>query len=285
MNNKIVEFRGIENLVVAEVVKDEASEIQFGEVKSLAGIANLSKEVESNSETHYYDNMPAIVINTLGPDTITISTSVLALAMRAFITGARYDESKGMLIEGSEQTKYFAIGYKTKATDGTYRYVWRLKGTFAIPSSEHATENNENNANGQELVFTGIKTVHKFTNNTDANGNPDGAKGIVIDGAKTNDTSFFASVLTPDTFTPVTPTTNVTITYDGNGKTSGDVPASQTVASGSPVTLSSGAGLEKSGDAISGWNTQSDGSGTKYNLGATITPTTDMTLYADFTTG
>ncbi len=198
MAQEIKEFRGVENLVVAEVTKDASDAITFGAVEKLAGVAEISKEAESSSETHYYDNSPLIVINSQGSDTVTIQASVLSLEMVAKITGRHFDATKGMLVEGSRENKYFAIGYKTKATDGTYRYVWRLKGTFAIPNESHQTENDGTDANGQELVFTGIKTTHKFTT---GNG---GAYAIVVDGAKTNDTEFFAAVKDPDTFTPAT---------------------------------------------------------------------------------
>lgn len=281
---KITEFRGISNLVVAEVLKDTSEEILFGPVEPLAGVAELSKEVESSSESHYYDNQPAVVINSVGPDTVTITSSVLSMAMRAKITGSHYDQEKGMLIEGSEKNKYFAIGYKTKLTDGSTRYVWRLKGTFAVPSSTHQTESNGTDANGQELVYTGIKTEHKFSSNLDDNGNPDGAKAIVVDGSKTNDASFFVSVFTPDTFTPV-PRTTFTITYNGNGKTEGDVPSTQTVPQGESVNAADGAGLKKDDEEFSSWNTESDGTGTSYAVGASITPTGNMTLYAIFVAG
>ena len=198
MAQDIKEYRGIENLVYAEVTKDDASEYTCGTVKSLAGVAELSKETESSSEAHYYDNKPLIVINTQSEDTVTIQASVLSLQTLADITGRTYDSTKGLFVEGERENKYFAIGYKTKATDGTYRYVWRLKGIFAIPNDQHTTENDGTDANGQELVFTGISTTHKFTN-----ADNDGAYAIVVEGEKTTDASFFASVQDPDTFTPV----------------------------------------------------------------------------------
>ncbi|MBR1453609.1 MAG: hypothetical protein IJ593_03080 [Lachnospiraceae bacterium] len=209
MSEKTKEFRGIENLVYAEVTADTADSFTCGTVKPLAPVAELTRETENNSESHYYDNKPLIVINAVGVDTVTIQTAVLPLEVLADITGRTYDDTKGMLVEGKRTEKYFAIGYKTKATDGSYRYVWRLKGSFAIPSSEHSTENADTDANGQELVFTGMQTAHKF-----ANADNDGAFAIVVNGEKTNDTSFFATVQDPDTFTPVT--------NSGSGSTTGN---------------------------------------------------------------
>ena len=162
--DKIVEYRGIENLVYAEVTKDDATGITFGAVKKLAGVAELSKEVESSKEVHYYDNKPAVVIDSVGNDNITINASALDLETLADITGQAFNQAKGLLIEGSKSQKYFAIGYKTEMTDGSVVYVWRLKGTFAIPNSSHKTKNDGADADGQELTYTGINTTYKFNN-------------------------------------------------------------------------------------------------------------------------
>ena len=55
--------------------------------------------------------------------------------------------------------KYFAVGYRLRLTDGTYRYVWRLKGSFAIPDETSATEDDSTTTNNQQLTFTGVKTI------------------------------------------------------------------------------------------------------------------------------
>jgi len=70
-----------------------------------------------------------------------------------------------------------------------------------------------------------------------------------------------------------------TITYNANGG-SGTVPASQTVNAGSSITLPSGDGLSKTGYTFGGWNTNSSGTGTNYNVGALYTPTGTISLYA-----
>lgn len=204
--DEITEYRGVEDLVAAEVLTDNNNEEEgytTGEVFDIAGVAEISKSTSSSNESHYYNNMPAVVVSSTGADEVTLSVSAIPLDKLAKITGQKYDELTGALIEGERETKYFAIGYKTKKTNGDYVYVWRLKGTFNIPESTHATENDGTDANGQELTYTGINTTHKFTKVTDKNGNKKGAKAINVDVAKglADVSTFFDEVVTPDTLT------------------------------------------------------------------------------------
>lgn len=203
--DEIVEYRGVEDLVAAEVLTDdnaaEGGGYTTGDVFDIAGIAEITKSTSSSNESHYYNNMPAVVVSSTGADEVTLSASAIPLDVLAKLTGQKYDETTGTLIEGDRETKYFAIGYKTKKTNGDYVYVWRLKGTFNIPESTHATEDDGTDANGQELTYTGITTTHKFTKVTDKNGNKKGAKAINVDlGKNLADVSdFFDEVVTPDT--------------------------------------------------------------------------------------
>lgn len=204
---EITEYRGVEGLVAAEVLIDDnetntASSGQTpnhgyvtGDVFSIAGVATIARTTENSNETHYYDNMPAIVINSTGADEVTITASAIPFDVLAKITGQNYDDTTGALIEGPRESKYFALGYKTKKTNGDEVYVWRYKGQFNIPDSEHSTENDGTDANGQELTFTGIATTHKFTKTGK------GAKAINVDLGKdlADVDEFFDTVTTPDT--------------------------------------------------------------------------------------
>jgi uncharacterized repeat protein (TIGR02543 family) len=70
-----------------------------------------------------------------------------------------------------------------------------------------------------------------------------------------------------------------TITYDGNGYTSGSAPL-PTIGLGS-VTLATNSGaLSKSSSTFGGWNTSADGSGIPYSVGSNYTLLADITLYA-----
>lgn len=196
----VFEFRGVDNLVYAEVTGDD-NETEGGYVtgivKPLSPVATISKSTESSSEAHYYDNQPMLVINSEAADEITLTVAPPDLKTYAELVGKDFDETTGMMIDCERATKYFAIGYRTKGTDGKYRYVWRLKGSFAIPEETNETENDGTDTTNMELTYTGIATTHKFTKNNKP------AKGVVVDERfdKVDFSTFFDKVQTPDTVT------------------------------------------------------------------------------------
>lgn len=83
------------------------------------------------------------------------------------------------------------------------------------------------------------------------------------------------AVWTPDTYT---------VTYDGNGETSGTAPADQMKTYGVDLTLRTNTGnLERAGYTFDGWNSAANGSGTSYPSGGNYTTEADHTLYAAWT--
>lgn len=200
MAQYVDEFRGTDNLVYAEVTADDnltgdGHGYVTGTVKVLAPVAEISKTVETASDTKYYDNKPALTINAEGADTITLTVPALDLATLADVTGKTYDSTTGAFMDGERTPKYFALGYRLRLTDGTYRYVWRYKGSFGIPDETSQTENASTDSNNQQLTYTGIQTMHKFTKTGTSE------KALVVDqrDGLADLTGFFATVTTCDT--------------------------------------------------------------------------------------
>ena len=78
----------------------------------------------------------------------------------------------------------------------------------------------------------------------------------------------------------------VSVTYDGNGKTGGNVPtdASSPYTPSSTVTVLGNTGnLVRTGYTFAGWNTQADGDGTSYAADETFSISANTTLYAKWT--
>lgn len=203
---EVFEFRGVDNLYVAEVLVDTEEAYECETPVFLSPVAEIGKTTEISSEAHYYDNAPIIMINSEGSDKISITMAPPVLDLLAKINGKSFDEETGMMIDSERQNKYFAIMYRTKGTDGKYRYVTRLKGTFSIPDETNATENEGTDTTNTSIEFTGIHTTHKFEKGKLTNGTWEKAtaKGIVVDTryGKATVEDFFETVHTPDTITP-----------------------------------------------------------------------------------
>lgn len=196
---KIEEYRGVSDVVIAPLTADTTDELTYGEVVELAGISELSKEVETSQETHYYDNVAALVISGEGADNYTLKLSALDLQRLALISGRHYDETTGMLVETERSLNYFAVGYKTGLTGdvalGDYdRYVWKYKCQFDVPGENAKTKDNSTTAEGQEIKLTSIFTNHRF----DIDGKQKAVKGIVVANVgKADLTNFFKAVTLP----------------------------------------------------------------------------------------
>ena len=201
MNETVFEYRGVDSLVYAKVIKDTREEIVFGVVKPLAPVAEIGKTTESSSESHYYDNAPKIVITSTNSDNLKFQVAVLDLPTLAEITGQDYLPDLGALVEGEQEEQYIAVGYRTKGTDGKYRYVWRYKGIFSIPDETSHTEENNTNTNNMELNWTGVTTNYRF------NKTKKSAKALITDEriAVFDTEHFFDTVKTPDNLSSSAP--------------------------------------------------------------------------------
>lgn len=200
---KIFEFRGIDNLYVAKVTKDDSEGYTCDTPVRLSYVAEVAKSTDSASEAHYYDNKAMIVVNSESADKITLTIAPPALEMLSKIIGKSFDAELGMMVDSERNNDYYAIMYRSKGTDGQYRYVSRLKGTFNIPEDDNQTENDGTDTTNTSIEFTGIYTEHEFTKGK-YNGTAwekGSAKGIVVDTryGLADVSKFFDQIQTPDT--------------------------------------------------------------------------------------
>ena len=202
-SQQIFEFRGVDNFYFAEVIEDDANGYSCGTPVHIP-VQEIGKATDSSSEAHYYDNKAMIVVNSESADTITLVLAPPALQLLAQMTGKSFDATTGMMVDSPRQNKYFAIMYRTKGTDGGYRYVSRLKGQFNIPEESVQTENDGTDTTNTSIEFTGIYTEYEFTkgiyHSDTQTWEKAGVKGIVVDAryGLADVSNFFASVQTPD---------------------------------------------------------------------------------------
>ena len=94
------------------------------------------------------------------------------------------------------------------------------------------------------------------------------------------ESTIYATVSLPTSVAIVPTIDRYTISYNANGGT-GSIPSQQQWY-GESTTLNGGSGFVKTNYKVAGWNTKANGTGTHYALGATISATSNLTLYAEW---
>lgn len=188
------EFRGLRNLVVAELLVDTEEQLIYGPVKRLSYIAQVTRETATNSATSYYDDNPMIVKTSVGADTLNFTITPPDLDVLAEVTGQDFIYQLGAMVEGARTNNYFAVGYEYSGTDGRTRYVWRYKGQFQTPSEDVKTADDSVDSSNTTITYTSINTTHKFLRTGKT------AKDMIIDDTydRVNIDTFFDEVHTPD---------------------------------------------------------------------------------------
>ena len=227
-SQQIFEFRGVDKFYFAEVTQDDATGYATGTPVHIP-VQEIGKSTDSASEAHYYDNKAMIVVNSESADTIVLTIAPPALDKLAQLIGKSFDETTGMMVDSPRQNKYFAITYRTKGTDGGYRYVTRLKGQFNIPEETYQTEDDGTDTNNTQITFTGIYTEYEFNKGVydGTQWHKAGAKGIVVDAryGLADVSTFFDSIQTPDSVEIA----GVRVTGVSVAPTSGSIAVSETL--------------------------------------------------------
>ena len=250
-SQQIFEFRGVDKFYFAEVTKDDATGYETATPIHIP-VQEIGKSTDSASEAHYYDNKAMIVVNSESADTIVLTIAPPALDKLAQLIGKSYDETTGMMVDSPRQNKYFAITYRTKGTDGGYRYVTRLKGQFNIPEETYQTENDGTDTNNTQITFTGIYTEYEFNKGVydGTKWSKAGAKGIVVDAryGLANISTFFDEIQTPDSIqvAPI-PVTGVTVS-----------PTSDSIAVSETLTLTATVAPEDATNKTVTWSSSDD---------------------------
>lgn len=197
-----IEYRGCRKLVYAEVLTDTEGGMTFGEVKPLAPVQQIQREVSRSSATTYYDNVAANTITAEGAEVNNFVIAVPTDEVMADIEGKYYDPEKKVYSDAPISDKFYAVGYVLgeKGDEADEDFCWKLKGTFQIQGTEHNTENDGTDTTNITLGYTAVYPHANFTHGGNA-GNGGKSKGVRIKknaGVMTED-AFFAEVQTIDT--------------------------------------------------------------------------------------
>lgn len=197
--------RGLSEVYAAEILTDETGENGYtaGTPFHLIPAGEMSRTASSEKTPVYFDNAVFYQSGSESATEISITGAALRPAALARLNAKHIDSETGAVLDTGEYTeKYFAVGGKTKNTDGTEELFWFMKGTFAIPEQTDKTEDDTTDTNGTTLTFSAIQTKHLFS----VGGENKPMKRVVVDTATTklkDAQSWTAQVVTPDNLSTI----------------------------------------------------------------------------------
>ena len=142
---KISSTVGVDSLVYAKLLKDDATGVEYSAVKEMEGAVKIKTSKKVASEIMWSDNKKSEIAESDGEVEVEIELRNISLTTKADNEG--YPEVKdGVLDERREGEKpYLAIGWRFLKANGKYRYVWLLKGKLSQEEEEGETKKDKPN--------------------------------------------------------------------------------------------------------------------------------------------
>jgi uncharacterized repeat protein (TIGR02543 family) len=204
-------------------------------------------------------------------------------------TPANYNVAPSVVVtglNGALATEDFNVVFSTTSTDEAYNNLsdsWKYTINRPIPYTCTFNANGGTTPNPTAKTVTYSSTYGTLATTTRA--------GYIFNGwftaasGGTLVTSTTSVTATADHTLYAQWSALYTVSYNGNGNTTGTAPSSQIKTQGIALTLATNSGnLTKTGFYFAGWNTAADGSGTNYAEGASYTADTEVILYARWNT-
>ncbi len=150
---------GLRNLHYALLTEDSEDALTYGTPQPLIGAVTAKISPASNQETLYADDGPFDTQTSLGDIAFEMELATLPIKTQAALLGHTY--SAGVMIQrDTDIPPYVAIGFMSRTTKGNYRFVWLLKGKFALKDDEFATMEDKPKWNNPKLSGTFVKRIH-----------------------------------------------------------------------------------------------------------------------------
>ena len=195
---------GIDQVYYALVTQDNDIGYVAGTPAILAPAINVSAEPTTSLETQYADNKPFDVMAGEGETKITLDVTNIPNEILATLLGKQFDAASGRIFDagGGATPPDVALGFRSKKSNGSYRYYWYLKGKFSLPKDEAATQTDTMEPKPSQIAYTAVNTIYAF--DLGDGGDAKSVKRIMgdTDTVSFSATGWFSQVQTPVTTVP-----------------------------------------------------------------------------------
>ena len=147
---------GLKDFHVCKILTDVAGVgATYESPVRIPGIISATMSTERSTESYYSDDIVEETFSSFNSISLEVEVSNLSQSERALLLGQTV--KKGVSAASADDTaKEVGIMFRSKRTNGQYRYVALTRGKFVEPSESFATESDSLSPQTMTLTFTGI---------------------------------------------------------------------------------------------------------------------------------
>ena len=147
---------GLKDFHVCKILTDVVgSGATYDTPVRIPGIISATMSTERSTESYYSDDIVEETFSSFNSISLEVEISNLSQSERALLLGQKV--KKGVSAASADDTaKEVGIMFRSKRTNGQYRYVALTRGKFVEPSESFATESDSLSPQTMTLTFTGI---------------------------------------------------------------------------------------------------------------------------------
>ena len=153
---------GLKNMVLAPLTTDTEAGHTYGDLQLVAGAIDASITPQNaDPNVQYADDIEFNVLYADPELSFKTKMADIPLAIQEMIFGNRIDDNGVLVRTASDRPPYYAVGFKSEKSDGTFRYVWLFKVRAKPVTESYATkEGTTINRQTGEVEWTAIKRTH-----------------------------------------------------------------------------------------------------------------------------
>lgn len=152
---------GVDNLHYSVLKSDTPEELTYGEMVKFPNTIEISVTVNSETNTLYADNKPAIIYSNIGNVEVSIDKTTIPNSTLGELLGSPMDGGVRH-ITSTGDSPYVGIAWRQVFSDGKYAYLKLFKGKFSEPDRAARTKEESVDFQTQQITAQFAATNHEI---------------------------------------------------------------------------------------------------------------------------
>lgn len=150
---------GLDSVYVAPITKDDSTGVTYGVPVRVANAIDAKITPSVDTQSIFADDSVAEIISVFSQVDVEFTIAELNSTIYALLLG-KTKNSEGVIIDSANDiSPYFALGFRAKKSNGSYRHVWLYKGKFEPVDESFQTQADKADFQTQGVKGTFVKRI------------------------------------------------------------------------------------------------------------------------------